>query len=189
VKYLNETTTVSCYSLYISSDGTLQLSIQGMWTADSSHFISLLTTTLKYVTILSFTERPSGSPLPPSHAFTKTNHSAFRKSLVLFHLDVLLERVFFITIKNLETFVGSKVIAIKMSRIYLFVILGKHGNTLQCEELVVYVYIYIYEYIRTYKHNHHRLIIFCQFQLLYVSTNSHNFLHYTITSTVLQSHS
>jgi len=29
-----------------------------------------------------------------------------------------------------------------MSRIYLFVILAKHGNTLQCEELLVCVYIY-----------------------------------------------
>ena len=29
-----------------------------------------------------------------------------------------------------------------MSRIYLFVMVAKHGNTLQCEELVVCLYIY-----------------------------------------------
>jgi hypothetical protein len=90
--YLNETTTVGCYSLYISSDGTLQLSIQGMWTADSSHFGSLLTNTHKYVKTLSFTERPSGSPLPP-HAFVSNNHPAFRKSFVWIPLDVLMAGV------------------------------------------------------------------------------------------------
>jgi len=60
VKRLTEMTTVSCYSLYMRSEGTLQLSIQGMWKTDDSHFISLLTTSLKHVAILSFTERSSG---------------------------------------------------------------------------------------------------------------------------------
>ena len=72
--------------LYISSEGTIQLSIQGMWTADSSHFISLITKTLKYVTTLSFTERPSGSPLPP-HVFATNSQPAFRKSLVWFRTE------------------------------------------------------------------------------------------------------
>jgi len=69
--------------------------------------------------------------------------------------------VFIVTLKNLEKVVGSKVIAIKMSRIYLFVIMAKHGNTLQCEKLIVCVYIYINT--RAYKNNQNRLIIFCEF--------------------------
>jgi len=81
VKYLNETKTVSCYNLYISSEGTLQLSIQEMWTVDSSHFVTLLTRTHKYLTTLFFTERPIGSFLPP-HALASNSHRAFRKSLV-----------------------------------------------------------------------------------------------------------
>ena len=50
--------------------------------------------------------------------------------------------------------VGSKVIVIKMSRIYLFVIMAKHGNTLHCEELVVCVYIFIYRQTHTHTHTH-----------------------------------
>ena len=83
-----------------------------MWTADSPHFISLLTTTHKPVAILSFTERPSGSPLPPL-AFVTNSHYAFRKSLVWIPLDVLIEGVvFFVTLKNFEKVVGSKVIVL-----------------------------------------------------------------------------
>ena len=96
---------------------------------------------------------------------------------------------FFVTLKNFEKVVGSKDFAIKMRRIYRFLILGKHGNILECEEFVVCVFIYIYLYIRTYKNNHHRLIIFYEFLLLYLSTNSHSFLQHTIISTVLPCHS
>jgi len=123
-----------------------------MWTADSSHFVSLLPTTHKHVDILSFTERPSGSPLPLL-AFVSNSHYAFRKSLVWIPLDVLMEGVFFFfTLKNFEKIVGSKVFAIKMRRIYRFLILGKHENILECEEFVVCVCLYIYIYIYTNLH-------------------------------------
>jgi hypothetical protein len=44
---------------------------------------------------------------------------------------------FFVTLKNLEKVVGSKLFAIKISRIYRFVILAKQGNILQCAEFFV----------------------------------------------------
>jgi len=143
VKYLNETTTVSCYGLYISSDGTLELSIQGMWTADSLHFISLLTATLKYVTTLPFTERPLDRPFP--HTFCRQLPPCLLQEPRVDSLRIPYEGgSFFVTLKNLEKIYGSKFIAIKVRRICVFVILAKHRYTLQCEKLVVCVYIFIY---------------------------------------------
>jgi len=87
---MNEMTTVSFYRQYMLSDGTLLLSIRGMWTTDSSHFISLLTTAFKYVTTISFIERPSDAPLQ-LHAFVSNNHPVFRKCFVWISLDAILE--------------------------------------------------------------------------------------------------
>jgi len=161
-----------------------------MWIADSSHFISHLTTTLKYIATLSL---KAFRIAPYPNSFASNSHSAFSKILVWIPLEFLKEGCsFFFTLKDLKKVVGSKFIAIKVRGIYLFVILAKHGNTLQCEELVVYVYIFIYiciyVYIRTYTNNHQILIVFCQIQLLYLSTNSQSIFHYTITSTVVPSH-
>ena len=90
MKYLNERTTVSCYSLYMSWEGTIQLSTQGMLATDRSQLISLLKTALKYVATLSFTEGLSGSPLN-LHAIVSNSHPVFRKYLVCIPLDVLTE--------------------------------------------------------------------------------------------------
>ena len=46
-----------------------------------------------------------------------------------------------------------------MSRTYLFVILAKHGNTLQCEEFGVFVCVYIYIYIYIHLHKQSPLLI------------------------------
>ena len=85
MKYLNETTTVSCYSLYMSSDGTLQLSNQRMCATDGSHFMSLILAAIKSVSTLF--QRPPGSSL---HL-----HAIASKSLpvwfVWIPLDVLMQ--------------------------------------------------------------------------------------------------
>jgi hypothetical protein len=54
VHYLNDTT-VSCYSLYVSSRNPSPLSKEVMWTTDGSQFLSLLPATLKTVATLSVT--------------------------------------------------------------------------------------------------------------------------------------
>jgi hypothetical protein len=61
-----------------------------MCNTDGSHFISLLTTTLKYIATLSFTERPYGSPIH-LHAFASNSHPVFRNCLVRISLDVFME--------------------------------------------------------------------------------------------------
>jgi len=90
----------SCYSLYMSSEGTIQLSIQGMLATDRSQLISLLKTALKYVATLSFTERPFGSPLN-LHAFTSNSQHLFHRYIVCIALDILMEvRRFLVILKN-----------------------------------------------------------------------------------------
>jgi len=53
--------------------------------------------------------------------------------------------------------IGSKIIGKKRAEI-VFVILTKLGNTLDCEQCImffcVYIYIYIYIYIHTYTQTH-----------------------------------
>ena len=178
MRYLNDKTTVSCYSLHTSSWNMSQLSNQRMCATDGSHFMSLYPATPKSLATLSFKAPPfrplANTLLPPTASLSGLCRSRYM-SLCRW-LGV------FTSIKNSYIF-GSKIIAI-------FVILAKDGNILRWERCVVFVYINIYIYI--YTNNHLWLIIICHIQLRYIFTNNQSLLHQTITtitSTALPSQS